>query len=103
CATGEPGTYKPAISRITAMARATSPCMITDMSRKGFAMVFPHPLFAGAALLGALCAGALAGLVSGVAPAGPLGAISALMEKIKVWTAVFFSSCFDSLISTFWK
>jgi hypothetical protein len=54
--------------------------MITDMSRKGFAMIFPYPFFAGA-LFGALCPGALAGFASGALPAGPLGAISALIEK----------------------
>ena len=71
------------------MARATSPCMITDISRKGFAMVFPYPFFAGAALVGALWAGALAGLACGVAP-GPLGAISALIVNKKVCTRYSF-------------
>jgi hypothetical protein len=46
-------------------------------------MIFPYPFFAGA-LPGALCAGVFAGLATGVAPAGTLGAISALIEKVKV-------------------
>jgi hypothetical protein len=56
--------------------------MITDMSRKGFAMFFPYPFFAGAALFGPLGPGALAGFACGVVPAGPFGAISALIEKL---------------------
>ena len=66
-------------------------------------MVFPYPFFAGAALFGPLGPLALAGFACGVAPAGPLGAISALIENVKVWTPVFLSSCLVSFISTFWK
>src|SRR5260370_31034563 len=77
--------------------------MITAMSREGLAMVSPYPFFAGALAAGLVPLGALAGLAGGVAPAGPFGAISALMENRKVCTCRFLSSCFASLISTFWK
>src|SRR5579864_7009920 len=78
--------------------------MITDMSRKGLAMVSPYPFFAGALAVGPAPPGVLAGLAAGVpAAAGPFGASSALIENIKVCTFWFLSSCLASLISTFWK
>src|ERR1700693_4773877 len=85
------------------MATATRPCMNTDMSRNGLAMVVPYPFLAGAAA-GAAFVGVLAGF--GCAGAvGPVcgGVISADNWKLNVCTAVFLSSCFVSLISTFWK
>ena len=65
-------------------------------------MASSYPFFAGAALVGAPFAGKVADLVCG-AVSGPLEPISALMVNKKVCTAVFRSSCLDSLISTFWK
>src|SRR5213080_5372930 len=72
--------------------------MITDMSRNGLAMASPYPFFAGA-FAAAPGAGALAGLVCTAAG----GVISAEIWNTKDCTAAFFSSCFVSLISTFWK
>ena len=46
-------------------------------------MFFPHPFFAGA-LPGALFAGVFAGLAIGAPPTGPLGVISAVIEKVNV-------------------
>src|SRR5450432_1466601 len=78
--------------------------MKTDISRKGLAMAPRYPFFAGAAVLGTVCAGVLAGFAC-AAPMvnGAFGAISAVIENRNVSTAVFFSSCFASLISIFWK
>src|SRR5258708_36076167 len=78
---------------MNAVAIATRPCMITDMSRKGLAMVSPYPFFAGV----------LAGFAAGAAANGPFRAISALIENRNVFTVWFFSSGFASLILTFWK
>src|SRR5882724_12087465 len=85
------------------MATATKPCKNTDMSRNGLAMVVPYPFLAGFAA-GAAFVGVLAGLACAgdVAP-GCGGVISADNWKLNVCTAVFLSSCFVSLISTFWK
>src|SRR5215467_683141 len=74
--------------------------MITDISRNGFAMALPpYPFFAGAAVD---CAGAFAGLAC-PAPGPVVEAISAVSLNVKVCNEVFFSSCLDSSISTFWK
>ena len=65
-------------------------------------MVSRYPFFAGTAAVPG--AGALAGLAcAGAFAAGPDGAISALMVNRNVCTPAFFSSCFASLISIFWK
>src|SRR6202795_4431111 len=84
------------------MATATRPCMNTDMSRNGLAMV-PYPFLAGAAA-GAAFVGVLAGFGC-AGTVGPVcgGVISADNWKLNVCTAVFLSSCLVSLISTFWK
>src|SRR5580692_5810190 len=85
------------------MATATSPCMNTDMSRNGLAMVVPYPFLAGVAA-GAAFVGTFADLAS-AGGAGTIcgGVISADNWKLNVCTAVVLSSCFVSLISTFWK
>src|SRR5580704_18710350 len=82
------------------MATATRPCMNTDMSRNGLAMVVPYPFLAGvAAFVGVLAGFGCDGAV------GPVcgGVISADNWKLNVCTAAFLSSCLVSLISTFWK
>ena len=65
------------------MAAATKPCMITDMSRNGFAMALSYPFFAGAAGL----SGALAGvdpLKAGVNLAGLEFSSSKLPGRVNV-------------------
>src|SRR5579863_5544361 len=85
------------------MATATRPCMNTDMSRNGLAMVVPYPFLAGVAA-GASFVGVLAGFAcAGDDATGCGGVISAVNWKLNVCTEVFLSSCFVSLISTFWK
>src|SRR5258708_7368945 len=77
--------------------------MITDISRKGLAMVSPYPFFAGAFAVGPVPPGVLAGLPSGWPAARPFRRLFAFVGKQKVCTFKFLSSCFASLISTFWK
>src|SRR5277367_3029767 len=85
------------------MATATRPCMNTDMSRNGLAMVVPYPFLAGVAA-GAAFVGTFAGLAcAGGAVTGCGGVISADNWKLNVCTALGLSSCLASLISTFWK
>src|SRR5580704_18657598 len=95
--------YTPRRSTTTAMATATRPCMNTDMSRNGLAMVVPYPFFAGVAT-GAAFVGTFAGFAcAGGAATGCGGVISADNWKLNVCMALALSSCFASLISTFWK
>src|SRR5271167_4784496 len=85
------------------MATATRPCMNTDMSRNGLAMVVPYPFLAGVAA-GAAFVGTFAGFAcAGGAVTGCGGVISADNWKLNVCTVVVLSSCLVSLISTFWK
>src|SRR6266571_4070119 len=72
--------------------------MITDMSRNGLAMARPYPFFAGA-----FATAAGAGVLAGRACTAAGGVISAEIWNTKDCTAEFLSSCFASLISTFWK
>src|SRR5260370_37912131 len=72
--------------------------MITDMSRNGLAMAPPYPFFAGA-----FTAAAGAGVLAGRVCAAGGGVISADIWNRKVCTALLLSSCFVSLISTFWE
>src|SRR5713226_9938435 len=72
------------------------------MSRNGFAMACPYPFFAGAEDEDGF--GALADFACPAAGCPTVaGAISAEIWKPNVCTPVALSSCFDSLISTFWK
>src|SRR5260221_9600125 len=71
--------------------------MNTDKSRK-LAMAPPYPFFAGA-----FAAAAGAGLFADLVCTAVGGVISAEIWNANDCTAVFLSSCFASLISTFWK
>src|SRR5580692_5064384 len=80
--------YTPRRSTTTAMATATRPCMNTDMSRNGLAMVVPYPFFAGVAT-GAAFVGTFAGFAcAGGATFTCGGVISADNWKLNVCTAV---------------
>src|SRR5215470_5856514 len=83
------------------MATATRHCMITDISRSGLAIAL-YPFFAGAVDGAVVLPVGLPDARCAAAPIGG-GVISAVSWNTYVCTAVFFSSCFDSLISTFWK
>ncbi len=66
------------------MATATRPCMNTDMSRNGLAMVVPYPFLAGA-VEGAAFAGVFAGFAcAGVVTPACGGVISADNWKLNV-------------------